>query len=147
MSSSRHLHLVHYRTATDRIKGESIEILGSYTHISTGATILFTEDEDSAATFNSSSPTASSITLLLPTVMSPEQRPLVDNGIRRSMYEASSTIETSSILPSRIAFGSCNDQGRQNNLWPIIESRKPVAFVWGGDAIYAGMALKEYIGG
>jgi hypothetical protein len=40
--------------------------------------------------------------------------------------------------PSRIAFGSCNDQDHQNNLWPIIESRRPAAFVWGGDAIYAG---------
>ena len=40
--------------------------------------------------------------------------------------------------PSRIAFGSCNEQDRQNNLWPIIESRRPAAFVWGGDAIYAG---------
>lgn len=41
--------------------------------------------------------------------------------------------------PSRIAFGSCNDHDHQNNLWPIIESRRPAAFVWGGDAIYAGM--------
>jgi alkaline phosphatase D len=40
--------------------------------------------------------------------------------------------------PFRIAFGSCNDQDHQNNLWPIIESRRPAAFVWGGDAIYAG---------
>lgn len=40
--------------------------------------------------------------------------------------------------PDRIAFGSCNDQDHQNNLWPVIESRQPVAFVWGGDAIYAG---------
>jgi hypothetical protein len=39
---------------------------------------------------------------------------------------------------SRIAFGSCNDQDTKNNLWPIIESRNPAAFVWGGDAIYAG---------
>jgi hypothetical protein len=38
---------------------------------------------------------------------------------------------------SRIAFGSCNVQDVQNNLWPIIESRKPAAFIWGGDAIYA----------
>jgi hypothetical protein len=34
--------------------------------------------------------------------------------------------------PSRIAFGSCNDQDNVNNLWPIIESRNPAAFVWGG---------------
>ena len=39
---------------------------------------------------------------------------------------------------SRIAFGSCNDQDLKNNLWPIIESRDPAAFIWGGDAIYAG---------
>ncbi|GAX28301.1 hypothetical protein FisN_27Hh044 [Fistulifera solaris] len=37
----------------------------------------------------------------------------------------------------RIAFGSCNRQDRQNNFWPIIEARRPVAFIWGGDAIYA----------
>jgi hypothetical protein len=37
----------------------------------------------------------------------------------------------------RIAFGSCNDQDVQNNLWPVIESRKPAAFIWGGDAIYS----------
>ena len=41
--------------------------------------------------------------------------------------------------PSRIAFGSCNEQNRQNNLWQRIESRHPAAFVWGGDAIYAGL--------
>jgi hypothetical protein len=40
--------------------------------------------------------------------------------------------------PHRIAFGSCNDQDSKNAFWPIIESRKPTAFVWGGDAIYAG---------
>ena len=40
--------------------------------------------------------------------------------------------------PSRIAFGSCNDQSRQNNLWEIIQERNPVGFIWGGDAIYAG---------
>jgi alkaline phosphatase D len=38
---------------------------------------------------------------------------------------------------NRIAFGSCNDQNVQNNLWPVIESRKPAAWIWGGDAIYA----------
>jgi hypothetical protein len=47
--------------------------------------------------------------------------------------------------PSRIAFGSCNDQDRQNNLWPIIESRKPAAFIWGGDSIYAGALKKSKI--
>ena len=37
---------------------------------------------------------------------------------------------------SRIAFGSCNSQELVNNLWPVVESRRPAAFVWGGDAIY-----------
>jgi hypothetical protein len=45
-------------------------------------------------------------------------------------------METSS-RPSRIAFGSCNEQNMQNDLWQIIASRNPTAFVWGGDAIYA----------
>ena len=39
--------------------------------------------------------------------------------------------------PSRIAFGSCNEQDQQNDFWPIIANRKPAAFIWGGDAIYA----------
>jgi hypothetical protein len=38
----------------------------------------------------------------------------------------------------RIAFGSCNNQFLQNNLWDRIAERDPIAFVWGGDAIYAG---------
>jgi hypothetical protein len=47
------------------------------------------------------------------------------------------SITTSSISssnsPSRLAFGSCNDQDLQNNLWSVVASRKPSAFVWGGD--------------
>lgn len=43
-------------------------------------------------------------------------------------------------LPSRIAFGSCNNQNLQNHFWPIIADRQPSAFVWGGDAIYADQA-------
>lgn len=39
---------------------------------------------------------------------------------------------------SRIAFGACNEQDMVNNLWPIIEERDASAFIWGGDAIYAG---------
>jgi hypothetical protein len=39
--------------------------------------------------------------------------------------------------PSRIAFGSCNDQTKLNPFWPILEQRKPAAFIWGGDAIYS----------
>jgi hypothetical protein len=37
----------------------------------------------------------------------------------------------------RIAFGSCNNQELTNKLWPVIESRRPTAYIWGGDAIYA----------
>jgi alkaline phosphatase D len=43
--------------------------------------------------------------------------------------------------PSRIAFGSCNDQDLENYLWPAIVNREPTAFIWGGDAIYAGECL------
>lgn len=39
--------------------------------------------------------------------------------------------------PSRIAFGSCNNQNMTSPLWPIIESRDVAAFVWGGDAVYS----------
>jgi len=38
--------------------------------------------------------------------------------------------------PFRIAFGSCNNQLLDQPLWSVIESRKPTAFVWGGDAVY-----------
>jgi len=41
------------------------------------------------------------------------------------------------VSPSRIAFGSCNHQNREQPLWKIVKSRRPAAFVWGGDAIYA----------
>jgi hypothetical protein len=44
-------------------------------------------------------------------------------------------------IPNRIAFGSCNEQDLQNNMWPIIEQRNPAAFIWGGDAIYGGKAI------
>ena len=40
--------------------------------------------------------------------------------------------------PSRIGFGSCNSQELDQPLWPILSSRNISAFVWGGDAIYAG---------
>lgn len=45
---------------------------------------------------------------------------------------------------NRIAFGSCNNQELKNNFWSIIEARDPAAFIWGGDAIYAG-ACDMYI--
>jgi hypothetical protein len=44
---------------------------------------------------------------------------------------------------NRLAFGSCNDQDLTNNLWPIIASRQPAAFIWGGDSIYAGMIFYQ----
>lgn len=50
-----------------------------------------------------------------------------------------------SMTPSRIAFGSCNEQSRENKMWSIIESRKPAAFVWGGDSIYAGKKTSSSI--
>jgi hypothetical protein len=79
--------------------------------------------------------------------------PFVDFVFRLSLSRFTRPIETYSGNPpplfltvnmnddrisDRIAFGSCNEQDLQNNLWPIIESRQPTAFVWGGDAIYAG---------
>ena len=57
----------------------------------------------------------------------------INNNNNNEMYEQ----EESDTSKHRIAFGSCNDQDVQNNLWPVIESRKPAAFIWGGDAIYA----------
>ena len=42
-------------------------------------------------------------------------------------------------MPYRIAIGSCSHPSlpQPQPLWPIIQSRQPAAFVWGGDAIYA----------
>lgn len=82
--------------------------------------------------------------------------PFVDFVFRLSLSRFTRPIETYSGNPpplfltvnmnddrisDRIAFGSCNEQDLQNNLWPIIESRQPTAFVWGGDAIYADTLL------
>ncbi len=36
-----------------------------------------------------------------------------------------------------IAFGSCNDQNRLNNLWDDILKNEPDIWIWGGDNIYA----------
>jgi len=38
----------------------------------------------------------------------------------------------------RIAIGSCNNQNLTQPLWDILIPRKPIAFVWAGDSIYAG---------
>ena len=40
-------------------------------------------------------------------------------------------------MPHRIAFSSCSHPSLPQPLWKIIKSRRPAAFVWGGDAIYA----------
>jgi alkaline phosphatase D len=46
-----------------------------------------------------------------------------------------------------IAFGSCDDQKRPQELWNDIISQKPVIWIWGGDNIYAdtgdSVKLKE----
>ena len=36
-----------------------------------------------------------------------------------------------------IAFGSCNRQNVQNNLWYDIIAQNPKVWIWGGDNIYA----------
>jgi hypothetical protein len=54
---------------------------------------------------------------------------------------ASKTTQTIRKNTNRIAFGSCNEQNYKNRLWNIIQQRKPNAFIWGGDAIYAGTFL------
>jgi len=36
-----------------------------------------------------------------------------------------------------IAFGSCNNQRLENNLWAEITKNKPDVWIWGGDIIYA----------
>jgi len=38
---------------------------------------------------------------------------------------------------TRIAFGSCNHQERRQDIWPSIVRKKPDAWVWLGDVIYA----------
>ncbi len=36
-----------------------------------------------------------------------------------------------------IAFGSCNDQKRENFLWDVIEKNHPSVWIWGGDNVYS----------
>jgi len=38
---------------------------------------------------------------------------------------------------TRIAFGSCNFADAPQPFWPILASRKPDLFIWGGDNVYA----------
>lgn len=40
--------------------------------------------------------------------------------------------------PNRILIGSCNNQNLTNPLWKVMTDRDPLAFIWAGDAIYAG---------
>lgn len=40
-------------------------------------------------------------------------------------------------MPYRIAIGSCSHPSLPQPLWKIIQDRRPAAFVWGGDAVYA----------
>ena len=42
------------------------------------------------------------------------------------------------IFPSRIGIGSCNSQNLTQPLWNVLSQRNLSAFVWAGDAIYAG---------
>ncbi|GHN01383.1 hypothetical protein WSM22_28720 [Cytophagales bacterium WSM2-2] len=46
-------------------------------------------------------------------------------------------IETTAQKRTTIAFGSCSDQERPQELWPDIVSQKPELWIWGGDNIYA----------
>ena len=61
------------------------------------------------------------------------------------MMRVCSSSSSSSNAPSRILFGSCNSQNLTQPLWPVIMSRNGTAFVWGGDAIYAGMSVYPYM--
>lgn len=38
---------------------------------------------------------------------------------------------------TRIAFGSCNHQDREQPLWPVIQAAEPDLWIWLGDNIYA----------
>ena len=49
-----------------------------------------------------------------------------------------------------IAFGSCSDQEKPQELWQDIVKQKPELWIWGGDNIYADtgdtLKLKEMYG-
>ena len=36
-----------------------------------------------------------------------------------------------------IAFGSCDNQKINNELWPAIDSNNPSVWIWGGDNVYS----------
>lgn len=126
MSSVKLLQQVHYPSATGSSEGQSNEIRRP--------TIL-SSSHSRDSTFNSNSSTfPSSATATAKTSTAVD----IAAATTRLPLEAEASTTDEATPTARIAFGSCNNQGNQNNLWPIIESRKPVAFVWGGDAIYAG---------
>lgn len=50
----------------------------------------------------------------------------------------------------RIMFGSCNKVGKEPPLeqpfWPLIEERKPDAWIWAGDNVYVDQRRKLGLG-
>lgn len=44
-----------------------------------------------------------------------------------------------------IAFGSCNNQNLQNNLWQEVSKSNPNLWIWGGDIIYSDTEDMEYL--
>jgi hypothetical protein len=69
------------------------------------------------------------------------ERKLKTEHNHQSSSDVSSRLQATTTKTNRIAFGSCNEQNMKNHLWNIIKERKPSAFIWGGDAIYAGTFL------
>lgn len=47
------------------------------------------------------------------------------------------TIETFDTDELTIAFGSCNNQFAENNLWDDVLAQHPQVWIWGGDVIYS----------
>jgi hypothetical protein len=44
---------------------------------------------------------------------------------------------TSEALLTKVAFGSCNKQDREQPLWQVISNRvQPALWLWAGDAVY-----------
>ncbi|GLD93162.1 hypothetical protein PINS_up001754 [Pythium insidiosum] len=43
----------------------------------------------------------------------------------------------------RIGFGSCNDQGMEQPLWPVIARHEPEMWVWMGDNIYGDIRQRD----
>lgn len=46
-------------------------------------------------------------------------------------------IQLAKNTPLKIAFGSCNNQRKDNFLWQEINKQQPVAWIWGGDNTYS----------